>query len=50
MGAYVGNTQDQAAPIERVYIGASDLATYVRKIYIGNADGEAVLVWEYDPD
>lgn len=46
MGAYIGNKRDEAALIDRVYIGASDLATVVRKVYIGDENGEAVLVWE----
>lgn len=50
MGALIGNNKDEAAPIEYMFVGAADLATYVRKVYIGNSDGEAVLVWEESSD
>lgn len=48
MGIYVGNTRDEAQNVDRVWIGAHDLAAHVYRIYLGNESGEAELVWQDD--
>lgn len=42
---YVGSKTDEPQQPTIMYVGSDDNALTVKKIYIGNENGEATLVW-----
>jgi hypothetical protein len=46
MGIFIGNAENEAAKIKKIFLGGENEILKVKRVFIGGADGYAKMIWQ----